>query len=131
MNQDKVEAVARAIMEAEPYNLSPDEAMNCARAAIEALSVDDRWRDIASAPKDEEIDIWVSGPGARRIADCRWGKPSQANWGDRYGNDKDLPEQWITRSGSALDRRNGVATHWQPLPAPPLAEQSGMEKEDE
>ena len=34
MTDSSVEAVARAIMEAQPYNLSPDEAMNCARAVL-------------------------------------------------------------------------------------------------
>jgi len=69
---------------------------------------------IEAAPRDREIDIYVTGPGSRWIENCRWGKPTGANWGDRYGADQDLPEQWITRAGFALDRRNGVATHWRP-----------------
>lgn len=36
-SSEAVERVARAIMEAQPYNLSPDEAMNCAQAAIAAM----------------------------------------------------------------------------------------------
>lgn len=69
---------------------------------------------IETAPRDCEIDVYVTGSGSRWIENCRWGKPTGANWGDRYGDDQDLPEQWITRAGFALDRRNGVATHWRP-----------------
>jgi len=77
------------------------------------------WQPIETAPRDlGEIDIWVSDPGSRRVADCRWGKPTHANWGDKYGADTDLPEQWITRSGCALDARNGVPTHWMNPPQP-------------
>ena len=78
------------------------------------------WQLIETALRDgTEIDIWISGPGPRRIANCRWAKPSHASWGDRYGDDSDLPAQWITRTGTALDSRNGVPTHWMPLPYPP------------
>jgi len=81
------------------------------------------WQPIETAPKDDSlIDIWVSGPGSRRVPNCRWGKPSKANWGDRYGCDQVLPYQWITVDGCALDRRNGKATHWMPLPEPPILE---------
>lgn len=76
------------------------------------------WRPIETAPRDgTEVDLWVSGPGARRVADCRWARPTLANWGDRYGDDGDLPAQWVTRNGFALDRRNGIPTHWMPAPA--------------
>jgi len=78
------------------------------------------WQPIETAPKDgTEIDLWVSV--GVRVADCRWGKPSGANWGDRYGCDQDLPAQWVTRHGFALDRRNGPPTHWMPHPTPPSA----------
>ncbi|CAM5597022.1 hypothetical protein MAUB1S_10093 [Mycolicibacterium aubagnense] len=71
------------------------------------------WHPIETAPTDgAEIDIWIAGPGSRRIANCRWAKPSRANWGDHFGEDKDLPFQWITRDGFALDRRNGQPSHW-------------------
>lgn len=88
------------------------------------------WQPIKTAPKDREIDIWVTGRGSRRIADCRWGKPSRANWGDRYGADRDLPDQWITRGSFALDRRNGVATHWMERPAGPLDQTAIPESAD-
>lgn len=83
------------------------------------------WNPIGTAPTDREIDLWV-GVGVR-IADCRWGKPTQANWGDRHGADKDLPAQWITRAGTALDRRNGPATHWREKPTPPSEASHGGE----
>lgn len=71
------------------------------------------WHPIETAPKDgTEIDVRISGHGPRIVPNCRWAKPSCANWGDRYGDDKDLPPQWTTRAGFALDRRNGVATQW-------------------
>lgn len=113
---------------------SVDEATACANAAFIAFCGTHRdtilsalrateWKPISEAPKDgTEIDIWVSGPGARRIANCRWGVPARANWGDRHGNDIGLPPQWMTRDAVALDRRNGVATHFLPLPAPPAPE---------
>lgn len=77
-----------------------------------------RWQPIASAPRDgTEVDLWMAC-GAR-VANCRWGKPFQANWGDRFGCDTDLPEGWMTRSGFALDRRNGEPTHWMQEPERP------------
>ncbi len=104
----------------EECHLTGDEARSIATALRSFM--DGGWRPIETAPKRGLVDIWVSGPGSRRIADCRWGKPSHANWGDRYGCDKDLPPQWITASGCALDRRNGEPTHWMPLPTPPAVE---------
>ncbi len=81
-----------------------------------------QWQLIETAPKDgTEVDIWVSGPGSRRVTNCAWRKPRGSNWGDRYGDGKVLPEQWVTRDGVSLDRRNGVPTHWMPLPNPPEA----------
>lgn len=75
------------------------------------------WMPIETAPRDREIDLWMSV--GVRIADCRWGRPSHANWGDRHGADQNLPAQWISRSGAALDRRNGLPTHWREKPEPP------------
>lgn len=76
------------------------------------------WKPIESAPKDgTEVDLWMSI--GVRIANCRWASPSHANWGDRHGCDDDLPEGWMTRSGCALDRRNGKPTHFMTPPAPP------------
>jgi hypothetical protein len=77
------------------------------------------WMPIDTAPKNgTEVDIWVTGPGARRISDCRWGKPSRdVNW--MSGCQMDSSPQWITRSGCGLDPRNGKPTHWMPLPPPP------------
>lgn len=90
------------------------------RRAISAIRDLTGWRDIATAPKDGTvIDVWITGAGSRRIPSCRWRKPERANWGDRYGCDKDLPEQWVTSGGFSLDRRNGDATHWLPLPSAP------------
>ncbi|MCW5615863.1 MAG: hypothetical protein KIT32_12140 [Rhodocyclaceae bacterium] len=99
-----------------------EEVLNEARAAIATpdwLPIP-REIDTTRAPFDGElVDIWVSGPGARRIADCRWAKPTHANWGDRYGCDRDLPHQFVTPSGTAMDRRNGKPTHYRPRPNPP------------
>jgi hypothetical protein len=101
------------------------DAMHAALASLNATppakgnGAGSGWLDIATAPKDwTTIDLWVLG---RRVADCRWGKPTGANWGDRYGFDRDLPEGWMTRSGQALDRRLGEPTHWMPPPAAPDA----------
>lgn len=83
----------------------------------------EQWEPIADAPRSgDEVDIWVTGHGSRRIADCRWGIPARAKWGDRHGDDQNLPAQWITRDGCALDRRNGVATHFMRKPAHPTGE---------
>ncbi len=78
----------------------------------------DGWLGISEAPQDgTEIDLWVSC--GVRIPDCRWGAPSRANWGDRFGCDKGLPKQWVTRDGYALDRRNGEPTHFMLKPKGP------------
>lgn len=83
------------------------------------------WRNIETAPKDgTEIDLWAMG---RRVSNCRWAKPTHANWGDRHGCDQDLPEQWVTRSNCAWDRRNGEPTHWMPVPAPAVPAHSVSE----
>lgn len=89
-----------------------------ARAAkAEALLVERDWQSIDTAPKDGTVvDIWVTGPGSRRIADCAWLEPSRAAWGDRFGDDQHMPYQWVTPGGFALDRRNGEATHWRHVP---------------
>lgn len=102
----------------------PDVQVSIAALHAAGYEIVQGWKPIDDdTPRDgTEIDIWVSGPGSRRIADCRWGKPRKANWGDRYGDDQNLPEQWITRGEFALDRRNGAATHWRPRPAAPEGE---------
>ena len=123
-----VERVARAMSMAE-YDEWADGAeyqesfREMARAAIAAMQahlrtgVPDGWRDIASAPKDKPILVFVEATGAIYLV----------VWGS-------LPDdEWVIVGGSDMDYRlpNGklahkrVATHWKPLPSPPLPNTDG------
>jgi hypothetical protein len=86
----------------------------------------ERWLPIDTAPKDgREIDIWVTGPGSRRLADCRWGRPRR---GPLCSPPPDAPLQWTTRDGWPLDPRNGVPTHYQEITPPAQDGGNGSEK---
>lgn len=75
------------------------------------------WQDIETAPKDGSfVFLWI--PDTNRLLWCAWRKPERANWGDRFGDDHNLPPQWTTFDGFALDRRNGPPMLWYPITAP-------------
>lgn len=77
----------------------------------------DAWQPIASAPKDGTIvDLWVSHPdragGGYRETNVKWDGEAWV-YGYRWTN---FVEGFFTDAGVPLIR----ATHWMPLPAPPV-----------
>lgn len=83
------------------------------------------WQTIDSAPKDGTvIDLWVvwkdDGEG-KRVADAEWGRGYIAFESERGEKEGWIAEAWgIDGSQGAMDTDELVATHWMPLPEPPL-----------
>jgi len=73
------------------------------------------WQDIATAPKDgTRVDLWAKcwlphndSFAFKRFPDCYWMKSDSYNGSG-----------WIN-----IDDKTWYATHWMPLPAPPLGGQ--------
>ena len=71
------------------------------------------WQPIATAPMDGTyIDLWVKNTihdwSACRIPNCKWiASEAYTGWGVPMG----ISHGMLT---------NGEATHWMPLPAPPI-----------
>jgi hypothetical protein len=66
-----------------------------------------------AAPKDGtfiRLAMELGPPWVR----VQWGRPGKANWGGRFGDDRNLPG-WRTESDFALDGRNGVPLGWIPV----------------
>jgi len=83
------------------------------RVATPLPAPDTGWRTIDSAPKDISIDLWVAGwsDGPLRLPDCKWRESAWQTYSDKWG--------WM------LVELNGCrATHWLPLPAPPVGDGS-------
>lgn len=68
------------------------------------------WLPIESAPKDNSVfvDLWTSL--GERVTDASW-NPDRQRW-----------EHWSIGGFDSMEwvRIDGQATHWRPLPAPPL-----------
>lgn len=96
-----------------PSSASPESDRSAVRTeAPRDLEGGRFWRTMHDAPKDRPIELKM-GLGAP-VVTVLWGRPSHANWGDRWGCDSDLPEGWVTLTGAALDRRNGEPQAWRP-----------------
>lgn len=70
------------------------------------------WQPIETAPKDQEIDLWVipsGGSRSFRAPDCAW----------RLVGGK---EQWVSRGDSGWEPLSplGTITHWLPIPTGPV-----------
>lgn len=137
MRDELIEAVRAAIANALVWEVEGDvrageltheeqtKAAQAAVAAIEARGMlSQGWRDIESAPRDGTvIDLWANGV---RYCDCFW-HPDDARVGQNYivgAGDGEL--DWYTYQDGGYWL--GVnPTHWQPLPAPPVAAAEGDE----
>jgi hypothetical protein len=110
MNENEVEAVARAIA----YDEEPNEWHRTrARNAIAALDAA-QWRPIETAPRDGTvIDVWLGNaepgdvefyctPGTKRACDWHW-----------------FRGKFRPRLGLQAMPTFVVPTHWRPLPPPP------------
>ena len=110
MNENEVEAVARAISGA-PF--PSKSSMAKARAAIAALDAA-QWRPIETAPRDGTvIDVWLGNaepgdvefyctPGMKRACDWHW-----------------FRGKFRPRLGLQAMPTFVVPTHWRPIPAAP------------
>lgn len=122
MSDDLIEKIARAILETDPtcdydacrhnYAYLPDGHLqknwweSLHKSARAALSVMSKWQPIDTAPKDgTEIIIW-DGSNIR-IATFMY-------------TDDDGQMKWFPDGMPFV-----VATHWMPLPSPPLPETEG------
>ena len=88
-------------------------AWNYQQAIIDGLEAElkrkTEWQPIETAPRDGTVfDVWV-GLYSRRVADCVMCK----QWGRVYAYN---PESGY------YDQKISGATHWMPLPPPPLNE---------
>ena len=85
------------------------EGIHDALAAINAIPALDEWQPIETAPKDgTPIDVWVIDVNsAYRKTEIFWNTDTHCWWdNDQYYG-----------QGGPMD---GTATHWRPLPKPPL-----------
>jgi hypothetical protein len=82
------------------------------------------WQPIETAPEGQDIDLWLVdrkiGKGFR-MADChgragRWMKGSRWVTGKTFFDD----EGERCFDPDARDEESTVATHWMPIPAPPV-----------
>lgn len=82
------------------------------------------WLPIESAPKDgTRFDVWING---RRVADAYYawlGRGFKTE--PRYLT---LVCDYVDEGGAQLSEDLSGATHWMPLPAPPLTTASAEEK---
>ena len=95
-----------------PGHLHPE--VGAALAASDRAPADDGWRPIETAPKDgTPIDLWaVHEDRAERRPNCTWGDC----------------QDWTGREYESWQRlktpyRDWAATHWRPLPTPPVEQQ--------
>lgn len=76
------------------------------RALRRSVRIDDGWRPIETVPTDgTRVDVWLPGG---RIANCFY----NVEEGSLY-----------TPHGYPVSILTGPATHWRPLPAPPVTEE--------
>jgi hypothetical protein len=54
-----------------------------------------RWKPINSAPKDEDVLIWVPGQGIRIAMNCAEEGESEAKWLDWNCFDPGKPKYWM------------------------------------
>jgi hypothetical protein len=109
---DKQVMVAALAYEAALKNMGGP--LDCIRAALEAAE-QAAWEPIETAPKDGTLfDLWVvpsqqsiSGSGPERLSDCWFFNNSFRTYDDNY-------------SDCYSEVYN--ATHWRPLPSPPIKE---------
>jgi len=74
------------------------------------MDVNYGWKEISSAPKDKDIDLW----NGSRITNGYWGKAGlgKATW---------LFDEYESGYGYTPRVIHPKPTHWMPLPAPPEA----------
>jgi hypothetical protein len=93
------------------------------------------WKDIETAPKDGEIDVWVRsfavGPAGAlsssdvgRYTNVRWGVQREI-YTDPYECREGETEGWLHKDELhelLIETGTYRVTHWMPLPEPPHAD---------
>jgi hypothetical protein len=80
------------------------------------------WQPIETAPRDGTPVLLVSANAAEPSAEV-------GHWSDEDGTFRvGYPDDWFRLAGHGLRSWLDIATHWQPLPAPPAALSTGEPK---
>lgn len=84
---------------------TPTESWQAVADAVIAAHEARRWKQIESAPKDGEVDVWG---GFERVPNAKYNKQTESWFSDVFSyGDMDWREM------------DPQPTHWTPIPAPP------------
>ena len=116
-----LDAAISVVMEYFPGNTINDPKFAAGKSLVEALSalpVVGGWLDIESAPRDgTPLDLWIIfTDGGYRWPSARWMLAGEHSCTG--------PANWCSHEKFPLHAftEKPIATHWQPLPAPPEIE---------